>query len=290
MSVQLDKFLDDFGRALPTEPPARVRRPVAAAGAVAVAAVVAFVILLASPGSSDRLNVIDEARAALDPQGEIVHVVTFTRYGIRNPSGNARSSVKPQRAEQWSATNPPRYRVRFLNAQRGDAGEVDFRSGRQTATRVGFESYSITRGLSERSSAAEAIGPTPLGNDPVAKLRDLLADGRVRDAGLSTVGGRRTRRLTGVEFPGRPTERRYTYEIDRESYEPVRVTIAMPPLLSGGRPGEDVFTATTTFERFETLPPTEANLRLLRITIPSGARIVLRDAGSKAPPKVTRAP
>jgi Sigma-70, region 4 len=174
----------------------RARRRRLTVGGLAVAACLATVLVLLGVGSGGgrRLDVVAQARAALAPPQEIVHVVVTSSL-IKPPRGPSR----PLTTEQWYARGVQRiYRSRdnTLNVYRG--------------TRGPFEG---TRAVLERSRR---------------RLRAMLAVGRLRDTGEVTVGGRTVRRLIGQErvHEARGTfAQRTTYDVDPQTFAPLGGTV-----------------------------------------------------------------
>jgi hypothetical protein len=108
--MNLDAFMDDFGRDLnraAAQKKRSRRRYVRLAPVIAVAAAlaVAFTVLPSGGGSVDA---IAAARAALAPNGEIVHMRVEIEAGDR--------VVLP--VEQWYAADPVRWRTRSVRTRR----------------------------------------------------------------------------------------------------------------------------------------------------------------------------
>jgi hypothetical protein len=275
------------------------RRMLALALPSLAVAVALFVVLGAGGG---RTDVIAAARAAVAPEGAIVHV--RWRTTIEQPDGRPVEMVMQGphgRAvglgsgpvDRWSASSTRRWREveRLLPDRRrrmpGGTREQAFAGGilttrdwilttrdywtsRARTQRVRPETHPLRRGAADR---ALLTGTT----DPLALVRQLLDSGEAREAGETTRGGRRLLRLVS-EFPGRDLGRRgwmsglrTTYLLDAESYAPVEVERVPLPAPGQRTPAGQIAGPTwrTVFEAYERLPLTAANERLLRFGGPT---------------------
>jgi len=238
------------------------RRRLLPVATVAAVALIAGALAVGLP--SERVDIVARAQAALTAPGEIVHTVVSETTATDAEPGAEHSYT----TEQWAAGDPTRWRARTY----GITGMPDRQP--QTETVYADGTYSIYhrdgRLLSRQTLDAQVrqlvpglgpIGSDPLGADPVAGVKRLITDGHLRDAGDATVEGRVVRRLQGeMELPGRvstePDEAvlELTYDVDPESYEPVAARFQVR--------GAAMVT-TLRFERFERLPMTPENEKLL---------------------------
>lgn len=270
--------------------------PVALASALAVA--VGWGGTSAVVGTSvPTVDVVAAARAATAPnRNEILHVV----MRLERPRSDARPATAPRRAngrpiptftgriERWSATEPLRDRtVWFVTLP--DRNAVD-RAESAYADGVRRDRESWRRGVRvTRLDATERAGyerdrlradrswlqNVTFSVDPVAGIRSLLAEDRLRDGGTTTVAGRDVRRLVG-EVPaeaegGSPRGTiAYEYLVDADTFAPVRVTTtrtlpARPSAADTSLDAPRTVTYHWTFERFERLPMNAENERLLTV-------------------------
>ena len=234
-SEHFERYLDAFGAQLAQAdvPPPRPRRPrYALATAVALVAIGVATVVLSASG--ERLDPIAEARAALAPPGDIVYM----KITSETISPGASSVPAPQTSEQWSATNPLRWRY-VTNVRGGSMGTViggrDVTITRQeTSYGAGVLRYylaapdrlTVTRGFDDEDVAARL--PSALGQgsgDPEADLRSLLFEGRVTDLGEQQLGGRTVRRFVVERHPKAandpPTSLRLVYDVDPQTFAPV---------------------------------------------------------------------
>ena len=210
--MNLDAYMDDFGRDLKRTTKSRTHRrrigiliPAGAAAALGVA-------LLPSGHSVDA---IAAARAALSPSGEIVHM----KVQVLGRKG----AVVVGPTEQWYAADPARWRVVF---------DVPSRPGAHAAAvagqvQVAYTPNRVRQYVSKSDKAtvytgigSEATTPGLAGGDPSTTLRDQLAKGDVRDDGVVTVDGRKVRRLVSTSKMGKMT-RRLVYYMDPDTFVPL---------------------------------------------------------------------
>jgi hypothetical protein len=278
----LDRYLDDFGRTLEDaarKRPRRARRPrrlplLAGSAALAAAAITAVLLLLPGSTTPRRLDVIAEARAALAPQaGELTHLVVRQHAEVAPGARGVSVSAPPITIEQWSATGPVRWRMTYINPPNAfphpeERVEVAYADGVETSYNRARNALRRVTGLGTHSAPAAY----PLGTDPIATLRSMLAHGRLRDAGPATIGGRAVRRLLGTRTRALGKQRftgTVEYDIDPTTFAPVRAKLQPPfPLLGANRIYEVL-----DFRRFERLPLTAATSELLKIHPDPGAKV-----------------
>lgn len=269
--------------------------PVALSSAVVVA--VGWGGTSAVVGTSvPTIDVVAAARAATAPhRDEILHVVM--RMATATPDAHREDSTSSAgreplptftgRIERWSATEPLRDRTVWFVTLPSRAGveraESAYANGvrreRQSwrrgvrvtrldpAERAGYEHDRLRADRSWLQNATFSV-------DPVAGIRALLAEDRLRDGGTTTVDGREVRRLIGDE-PGNADDApgsaiTYEYLVDAETFAPVRVTTtrtqpAQPGATDTSPEVPRTVTYHWTFERFERLPMTARNQRLLTV-------------------------
>ncbi len=277
MSDRYDRYLDDFGarlQAAGSASPRRPRRRLALGTLITTAAVaVALVVVLSGSPAGRPLDVVAEARAALAPRGEIVYL-RITASSAIGPEGA--KPPPPSTTEQWTAADPPRWRlVQTIPRGRGNGTVSDgdgrrivgrqefaYAAGRQSDFSVELNRLVVNTGYSDDGLAAR---PGPFGGDPATDLRAMLAERKVTDAGLVETGRGTVRRMVSQSAgPGRPT-RRFTYDVDPETFAPVRGVLRVE-----FRPSPLILTSIFTIERYERLPLNAQTARLL--TIDTNAR------------------
>lgn len=257
------------------------------AGGLAVAGTVAALVVGA--GSHGRLDVADEARAALAPRGGILHLALTTRSTMYDSHGKAMRNIGQaalaSHVEQWSAKDPVRFRMLTHASPETIPGtdrplqprfEVTWANRTQTVYDGQRHSMNSVTKLSRRSSASE-LPAIPGVDESLDDLSDLLAAGKLHDEGLITVAGRELRRLSGpLARMSRPGT--VDLDIDPDTFEPVRITThrTIGPVMGGG---SWTSTEVATVDRFEHLPLTTATARLLVIDPPKGTTIVSRTLG-----------
>jgi len=213
--MTLDTFMDDFGRDLTRAANARSRRRrrylrltpvIPVAGALALA-------LTLLPTGGGGVDAIAAARAALAPDGEIVHMKVQMSFG-----GDQGGGLPP--VEQWYAADPDRWRTRTeaLHVRRkGLIRPMQFETAFSNDRMRFYDQRRdvVTIWRSEKLPRA-ALGPSLLGGDPATDLRAQLGKGDVRDDGIVTVDGKRVRRLV------QDAERqRFVYYMDPDTFAPV---------------------------------------------------------------------
>jgi hypothetical protein len=280
----LDRYMDAFGDRLrhtttTTSESAKRRGPRVRwlAGPIVTGALAITALLLLLPGGSTtrRLDVIAEARAALQPQdGRLIHLVV--RQHVVDPHRPGfHVTAPPVTTEQWSATDPVRWRMAWVQPDNvahngGKPIEIAYADSAEETYYPRSNRLLRVTGLG-RFSAPAAY---PLGTDPVATLRSMLATSRLHDDGAAAIDGRPVRRLTGTRSrtfdKGRVTVP-VVYYVDPTSFAPVRARLGVPMPADAG--GGVPLTVVLDFHRFEQLPLTAANAELLKIHPRPGADV-----------------
>jgi hypothetical protein len=310
----LERYLDDFGRMLKdagTKAPSsdRQRRPrwgrhrrAMAGAAIALAAAVVLAVLLSLPGGGRHLDVVAEARAALGQPGQLVHLVV--RQSNLPPPGAKHYKVPPpSTSEQWSTSAPPRWRLAFSypdpkkqpgGGTVGDAHgpivgavQVAYADGVQSTYYQERNTLRRISGFADNGPAATVPGATPLGNDPIATIRGMLARHQLQDAGEATVAGRVVHRLLGERtrrFGKESVTTTVEYDVAPDTFAPVQARVELPlPVRATGLPARNP-SIVLRFLTFERLPLTPVNRRLLEIQ-PVGRPTVTDTSVSKHRPK-----
>jgi hypothetical protein len=282
----LDRYLDAFGarleaaaapRVTPTTAPKRRVPRIAllvTAATITALAITAVALLLPGGTTTHRLDVVAEARAALTPHpDELTHLVV--RQRITGDTG--RAGIQPEfLSEQWSATRPVRWRITYnmppnSTNHPGRRVEVAYAGGVEREYYPGINHVRRTQGVRVHPAPAAY----PLGTDPIATMRALLAQGTLRDSGTVKVGGREVRRLVGTRthtFPNvkdrKPTKvvNRVQYDVDPDSFAPVRARIEMPYPR-----GADPLYVVLRFDAFERIPLNAESEKLLQVYPKPGA-------------------
>ena len=300
MTDPYERYLDDFGERLArTSPPHRSRTPALAAGALALAAVVAALLLLPGTRAGRRLDVVAEARAALAPPGEVVH--------LRIVTGASRVGLQPllsRKTDQWSAVDPPRWRIaqtlsgdgsaQVFNGLRSPVSgrqEVSYAHGVERTYLAEHDLLTRVEGFSDSGPAAKV--PSPLGGDPATDLRALLSHGRARDAGVVRVGGRDVRRIV-VEQASSPRLRSdLTYDVDPTTFAPIRGVVRVRFLPPGDRrhprPRPLVSAVTFTVTAYERISLDATSAKLLRIQTTPRTKVVVVTAAQRRRKEGTKA-
>jgi hypothetical protein len=199
-----------------------------------------------------------------------------------------------RRTERWSTEAPTRFRsTRQVVAGADGPGPVyedDYagrtfraRSSDSRELRVTVVPQRLAPVMAaQRLALGNAISFWTIGADPVAGIRKMLDDGRVRADGEVVLHGRRLRRLV---YRPRPADRRRAerlresvdgtfagasfpveYLVDAKTFAPVRIrySVGQAGGTSAGRRTSTV-TMTMSFDACERLPRTTESERLLRI-------------------------
>jgi len=280
------RLMHDFGEQLDAaigrreRPPRRRRRVLSG---LALAGIGAAVLLLAGNRGGAHFDVVAQARDALSPAGQIVHLVTTMHVG-----GPPQSEplAPPATSEQWATGAPLRWRISTTIPD--PSKSPDRISGRHGLI-VGPVQYSYANGTDEyyaqrlntldvttglANKAPTALGPGILGSDPVLQARAMLNAGLLHDAGTAVIGGKKVRRLAGAQprphgLPAWPV----VYDVNPDTFAPVRVTIETrfgthPPPGSRGWP-----TLVFDVNQYSRLPLNAQTAKLLTIH-PIGAPTV----------------
>jgi hypothetical protein len=203
-------------------------------GVLALACAAAIVLMSMLPGTAGTraVDVVAQAQAALAPAGEIVHMTVTTTISD-GPTNTSRAT------EQWSATDPDRWRM-VQTIEPSSTGTVRDRFG---GVVLGREEFSYDGGVLRRFLADQNIldvlsASDPQGSgipgllngaDPVTELRAALASGTVTDEGEQQSGGRTVRRIVTVRRAGR-NARHFTYDVDPQTYAPVQGQLTSPEI------------------------------------------------------------
>jgi hypothetical protein len=220
------------------------------------------------PGGGASVDAVAQARAALSPTGEIVHMVVRTNFGGR---------IQTAPIEQWYAADPERWRVlqRPSRPARDRGGpatpphEVAVSGDRLRSYDPRRDVMTIFRGIGDHPRPAL---PIALGGDPTSELRERLAAGDVRDDGVVTVDGRAVRRLVSErDAPGG----QFVYYMDPQTFAPIGGRLY---LRFGGRRATAI---EFTVDDYERLPLNAETEQLLKIRTTADTRFVWRDLGRR---------
>jgi hypothetical protein len=271
----------------------------AAAGALALAAIATAIgtVMLTGAGSGGRLDIMAQAEAALEPPGQVVHLITTSRMEMRGGSqaeivGPEAGDNTPRVEERWSASQPARWRlvatVPFVTAQGTHPEQVQrsFVGGVEEVYLQSLNTLDITTGMSEDSTRV-SLRDGPLGVDPAARIRSMLEAGQLHNVGSGSVDGHTVERLVGDEL-GPPLGSRHLpwpveYDVDANTYIPVRFTVEEAGMSFPGNTGTP--TQVVEVNAYEQLPLNETTVSLLSIH-PAGSPIVIhhdQTASSQAP-------
>lgn len=288
-----ERLLEDFGQMLQEAEarPARRRRrrpPRAAVAALALAGILAGTLLFTGAGGGGRLDVVAQAKAALEPVGHVVHLVTTSYMEMRGGSqaeivGPEAENNTPRVAERWSASEPTRWRIAatvpFVTADGGSHPEetqLAYAGGTEELYLQSLNRLQTTSGVSE-DGARVSLHDGPLGADPVARIHSLLEAGQLHNAGSGTVDGHPVERLLGDELGsppgGSPVPWPVEYDVDPNTYAPVRLTVEEVGMRFPGNTGTP--TQVVEVNTYKQLPLNETTLSLLSIH-PAGSPVVVR--------------
>lgn len=287
----VDTMLARIEESPTTEPRRGRRRGNRVAGSAALrrrALVPAIVALLAVAtvvglGQRSSPDVVAEARAALGNSGEIIHVVSrmsYTSTGVpelappilRDEEGRPLGRMS-DRSERWTALDPLRERTRYTIVPEGGGEphttDITYGDGVMQVSHSWMDKLQ-TDNLSEEKyeSVRGELSPTQPGADPVAGVRELLADGRLKTAGEEQLDGRRVLRLVGEQAQRVPGTEKFPaikveYLVDAGTFEPVRITY--DDVIVDRDKVVGSLRRVVEFDLFERLPMTSANEALLRI-------------------------
>lgn len=272
-------------------PPRRRRGPVLALAVALAAVIVTAGALLGGGSTGKRLNVLSEARAALSPNGDILHLTVTTSVGEGN-------SVQSHTDEQWVADGPPRWRVVQVlpptgspesTGVVGDAKgpiegrqEFSYADGKQNNYIAERHSLEVNEGFSDTGPAARVpsfFGLTG-GADPAADLKTALANGDLVDDGEHQTNRRTVRRLISKPAPenSERVSRRFVYDVDPVTFVPVGGEVQMqigPVTQDGGHPP---ITIRFYVDDYDRLPATPENEQLLKIATTPNTQITVNTA------------
>jgi hypothetical protein len=286
-----EQLVEEFGRRLEaagTRPIAGHRSRRAVASAVVLGVIAAGALALSGIGDGGgRLDVVAQARAALAPTGQIVHLVTTAHTEMRGGShseivGREAEENAPRVAERWSTTKPLRWRVAssvpIVTAHGTSIGPVQrsYGEGTEELYVQPLNTLNVRAGVSEGSPWV-SMSAGPLGSDPVARIHAMLEAGQLREAGGGIVDGHAVKRLIGRELdaPGGTSHQPWPveYDVNPETFAPVRFTVEEVGVRIPGNTG--VPTVLVDVNAYEVLPLNERTASLLSIH-PTGNPIVER--------------
>ena len=303
----------------------RRRRAFALGSATVALAGAASAAIVLAPTTGSRLDVVADARAAIDTSPDsIVHfALTYSsNWPQRTIDKRRAKGCRSAPSEMWRATTegPPRYRVRVpmnpcgvnvvgANIATGafDVAYAD-RTIKTSSPADGF--MTVDTGLpasADEQPLYGAVGDTRLTEgdptDPVARIRSLLAQGKLTDAGtVRGPGGRTLRRLTGryTELRGDPKAQKpwpviVDYRVDADTFAPVliattsRMSVPKDPDARIGQTPyvHRMITQKTRFSTYETIPLTPATEGLLTVTPEPGTKVTTR-RWEKDPPRALK--
>jgi hypothetical protein len=291
---EYERFLEQMGAQLDQAASRRAsqlrRRRRLATGSVALCAVVAGVALLVG-GGTGRVDVVAEAEAALAPTGQVLRLVTVSQLEMRGGThteitGSEAEGLgwnKPRTAEQWSASEPTRWRIATTIPTATSAGstaaapiQCAYSAGSEETYDQGLRTNEVlvvpvSSGQDESSQESPCTTQVSggLGTQPVAHIHAMLESGALKAAGKATVNGREVLRLTGQEArpqltgAGAAASWPIEYDVNPETYAPVRFTVEMVGADALGNRG--TLTEVTEVTGYEGLPLTETTAGLLSL-------------------------
>jgi hypothetical protein len=289
------RFLEDFGKQLDhgkrRAGQLRSRRRITTGG-LAVAAIAAAIVAVAST-SGGRVDVVAEAEAALARPGQLLRMVTISRLEMRGGTqtqvtGHDAESLgwnKPRVAEEWSASIPTRWRIATTIPTATAQGPVPtaplqcaYSNDNEETYNQGFQTNEVnivpvTKGQDEASEESLCTDQVSrgLGTEPEEHIHSMLEAGQLQSAGPGTVNGRPVLRLTGAQIQPQPETASDSsnppwpveYDVDPETYAPVRFTLEMVGTNTFGNTG--TLTEVTDVTAYEQLPLNESTTALLSI-------------------------
>jgi hypothetical protein len=285
---EYERFLEEMGDQLKQAAKRRsarlrLRRRVATGGLV-VAAVLAGTVL-AVGNDAGRVDVVAQAEAALAPTGQVLRLVTVSRLEMRGgthaevtgPEAESLGWNEPRTAEQWSASAPTRWRIATTVPASTSAGAVAAAPLQCAYSAGNEETYvsnevvvvPVSKGQDESSQESPCTTQVSggLGTQPVARIHSLLESGELKAAGKTTVNGREVLRLVGDEtrpqHTGAASAWPIEYDVDPQTYAPIRFTVEMVGANALGNPG--TLTEVTEISTYEQLPLNESTAGLLSL-------------------------
>jgi hypothetical protein len=235
--------------------------------------------LSGTSGAGRHLDVLAQARAALAPDGQIVHMKITTSLA---DSGGPRSTT----TEQWSATDPTRWRLVQVIPPAGSPGgtvgdehgpihgrqEFAYAGGAESDYIAERDTLDVVKGFSDAGPAGQVPSILGLpGGDPASALRAALDAGTVTDEGERQVDGRTVRRLVS-DSSADGFRRLLTYDVDPDTFAPIDGDVQFGPPRSGV-PAIRMHFDVDTYER---LPIDDDSAKLLRIATDSATKVTIR--------------
>jgi hypothetical protein len=290
MTDPLDHYFDDFGQRLDDAartPARRVRQPITwfAASALTCAAI-AVVVLLVVGGSSGRpVDAFAAARKAITPSSsDIVYLRVTNRLNPVRGVTLTQQVRGPHTTEQWTASDPSRWRlVQTIPSSRrwgvvvGNGRrivgreEFTYADHKQSVYDVRLGRVIINEGYAKSSPASKPLGPFP--GDPQRTLAQLLQTGQLRDLGIVEAHGRTVHRLRRVTGHG-PTLRIFTYDVDPKTFAPIAGALRFGSPVRHNSRGTPDFTETFLVDEYRRIPLNDRTARLLTIHAPAGTTVI----------------
>jgi hypothetical protein len=291
-----DRLREDFRQQLQEaatrEASGRRPRWHAATGALVLAGTAVGTLMLTGAGTGGRLDILAQAKAALSPAGHVVHLVTTSHMEMRG--GSQAEIVGPEAeenahriAEQWSTSEPTRWRVATTvpivtahgTSTSTGSVQLSYSNGTEELYVQPLDTLTIRTGVSEDNSRTRM--PDELGVEPVPRIRSMLEDGQLHDIGSGTVDGHTVQRLVGDEPQGANPPQPIEYDIDPETYAPVRFTIEEVGKILPGNSGTP--TQIIDVNTYEELPLNETTASLLSIHTSGNPTISSHQAAEPEP-------
>jgi hypothetical protein len=297
-SARRDALVAELRRGHAGTPSRAPRRVAGAALATAAVALIALVASSALPaGGGAALNIVAQARAAVSPEGDIVHfLVRFEpgQYGglpaVTGGAGGQMIGHATGEIERWSAIDPSReHTTTFISPADGGAPlttEQDYSDGTlrthnswETTVQVDHLTAAQSQPF-EQGAGPPSAGDTGFAGDPVDTIQSLLAAGTLRPAGQEVLDGRSVLRLVGstttnATADGSAAPISYEYLVDPNTYAPVQITsteqLAARP--NDGDPAARAARSVVTrwvFESYERIPLTSQTAPLLSLSKAQG--------------------
>lgn len=288
---EYERFLEDMRTQVDQAANRRARqihRRRAAIGGLASLTAVAGIVLVIG-NRTGRIDAVAQAEAALAPTGQVLQLVTASRLEMRGGThaevtGSQAESLgwnKSRTAEQWSASLPTRWRIATTIPTSTTSGSVAaapiqcvFSTGSEEIYDQAFRANEVvivpvSKGRDESSDESPCTTQVSggLGTQPVAHIHAMLESGQLKAAGKATVKGHEVLRLTGEETHPQPTGAGPSaawpveYDVDPETYAPVRFTVEMVGADALGNAG--TLTEVTDVTTYQQLPLNETTTGLL---------------------------